>query len=225
MGAYAKTAPGERLTYPAPDLSRYEGEPFCLRITPEDIDLERCFFVYLGEEFEDHTLRRLFQTYFVAPKPDQVDELNSRMEPWLRIDPMLPKKYMMLRQMIARVHAHGGTFQFHINQGPGPVNPEHTVRNHLGTSVFDDGSFNDKILDLVLEFHADDVPLPELDQWAQFRRTSTAGAHGPTSLVRRRRFLTTLALAVIGLFTLPFMFFSCRGNNGNRGGGFGGGML
>jgi hypothetical protein len=225
MGAYAKTAPGERLTYPAPDLSRYEGEPFCLRITPEDIDLERCFFVYLGEEFEDHTLRRLFQTYFVAPKPDQVDELNSRMEPWLRIDPMLPKKYMMLRQMIARVHAHGGTFQFHINHGPGPVNPEHTVRSHLGTSVFDDGSFNDKILDLVLEFHADDEPLPELDQWAQFRRTSTAGVSGPTSLVRRRPFITMALMAVIGLVTLPLMLFSCRGNNGNGRGGFGGGML
>ena len=80
MGAYAKTAPGERLTYRPPDLSRYEGEPFCLRITPEDIDLERCFFVYLDETFEDYSLRQLFQTYFVAPKPDQLDEMESRLE-------------------------------------------------------------------------------------------------------------------------------------------------
>ncbi len=225
MGAYAKRAPGERLTYPAPDLSRYEGEPFCLRITPEDIDLERCFFVYLDETYEDFSLRRLFQTFFVAPKPDQVDELQSRMEPWLRIDPMLPKKYALLRQMIARVHASSGRIEYHINHGPGPVNTEDSVRNHLGTSVFDDGSFNDKILDLVLEFHADDEPLPELDQWARFNRTSTAGATGPTSLVRRRRFITMVVMAVIGLFTLPLMLFSCRGNNGNRGGGFGGGML
>src|SRR6476661_7592096 len=73
MGAYAKTAPGEQLTYRPADLSRYEGEPFCLRITPEDIDLERCFFVYLDEKFEGDSLRWLFQTYFIAPRPDSVD--------------------------------------------------------------------------------------------------------------------------------------------------------
>jgi hypothetical protein len=228
MSAYAKTAPGERLTYRPDDLSRYEGEPFCLRITPEDIDLERCFFVYLDETFEDYSLRRLFQTYFVAPKPDQVDEMQSRLEPWLRIDPMLPKKYALLRQMIAKVHARSGRILFYINQGPGPVNTEDSVRSHLGTSVFADGSFDDKILDLVLEFHADadEESLPELDQWAQFTRTDTAGAIGPTARVRRRRFVTQLVMVLIGLFTLPLLWFSCRGNNrGNPGGGFGGGML
>ena len=226
MGAYAKTAPGERLTYRPLDLRRYEGEPFCLRITPEDIDLERCFFVYLGEKFEDDSIRRLFQAYFFAPKPDQLDEMESWLEPWLRIDPMLPKKYALLRQMIAKVHARSGKIQFHINHGPGPVNTEDTVRNHLGTSVFDDGSFNDKILDLVLEFHADEEPLAELDQWAQFNRTDTSGVTGPTARVKRRRFLTQIVLALVAVFTLPLLLFSCRGNNnGNARGGFGGGML
>lgn len=226
MGAYAKTAPGERLTYRPLDLSRYEGERFCLRITPEDIELERCFIVYLDEKFEDDSLRRLFQTYFVAPKPDHVDEMASWLEPWLRIDPILPKKYALLRQMIAKVHARSGKILFHINHGPGPVNTEDTVRSHLGTSVFDDGSFDDKILDLVLEFHADEEPLTELDQWAQFTWTSTSGAIGPTSRVRRRRFISQLVVALIALFTFPFLLFSCRGNNnGNAGGGFGGGML
>jgi hypothetical protein len=226
MGAYAKTAPGERLTYRPPDLSRYQGEPFCLRITPEDIDLERCFFVYLDEKFEDESIRRLFQTYFVAPKPDQVDDMESWLEPWLRIDPMLPKKYMLLRQMIGKVHACSGKVLFYINHGPGPINTEDTVGRHLGTSVFADGSFDDKILDLVLEFHADQEPLLELDQWAQFKRTDTSGATGPTSRVRRRRFLTQMVVALIGLITVPLMIFSCRGNNNGRaGGGFGGGML
>ena len=226
MGAYAKTAPGERLTYRPHDLSRYDGERFCLRITPEDIDLERCFFVYLDEKFEDDSLRRLFQTYFVAPKPDNVDEMESWLQPWLRIDPMLPKKYALLRQMIANVHARSGKILFHINHGPGPVNAEDTVRSHLGTSVFADGSFDDKILDLVLEFHADVEPLAELDQWAQFTRTSTSGVTGPTSRVKRRRFLSRLGMALIALVTIPIMLFSCReNNNGNGRGGFGGGML
>jgi hypothetical protein len=226
MGVYAKTAPGERLTYRPHDLSKYDGEPFCLRITPEDIDLERCFFVYLDQRFEDESIRRLFQAYFVAPKPDQVDEMNSWMERWLRIDPMLPKKYAMLRQMIGRVQAQSGKVLFYINHGPGPINTEDAVRNHLGTSVFADGSFNDKILDLVLEFHADEEPLPELDQWAQFARTETSGVIGPTLRVRRRRFISQLVVALIALFTFPFLLFSCRGNNnGNAGGGFGGGML
>jgi hypothetical protein len=226
MGAYAKTAPGETLTYPAPDLSRYEGERFCLRITPEDIDLERCFFVYLDETFEAYSLHALFQTYFVAPKPDHLDEMESWLEPWLRIDPMLPKKYALLRQMIDRVRARSGRILFYINHGPGPINTADTVRNHLGTSVFADGSFDDKILDLVLEFHAGDDPLPELDQWAQFRRTDTSGTIGPTANVRRRRVLSQLVVALIALFTLPFLLFSCRGNNnGNAGRGFGGGML
>ncbi|MDB5348912.1 MAG: hypothetical protein JWN86_159 [Planctomycetota bacterium] len=226
MGAYAKTAPGERLTYRPADLSRYDGERFCLRITPEDIDLERCFFVYLDETFEEDSLRRLFQTYFVAPKPDAVDEMQSWLEPWLRIDPMLPKKYALLRQMIARVNASSGKIQFHINHGPGPVNSEDTVRSHLGTSVFADGSFDDKILDLVLEFHAEDETLPELDQWARFSQISTSGATGPTSRVKRRRFVSQLVMGLVAVLTLPLMLFSCRGNNnGNGGGGFGGGML
>ena len=222
MATYAKTAPGERLTYRPPDLSRYAGEPFCLRITPEDIDLERCFFVYLDEQFECDSIRKLFQTYFVAPKPDHVVEMDAWLAPWLRIDPMLPKKYMLLRQMIAKVHARSGKVLFYINHGPGPIDPDDAVNRHLGTSVFDDGSFDDKILDLVLEFHADDEPLPELDQWAQFRRTDTSGATGPTSRVRRRRFITMLVMALIGLFTFPLMLFSCRRFNN---GGFGGGML
>jgi hypothetical protein len=226
MGAYAKTAPGEKLTYRPLDLGRYEGEPFCLRITPEDIDLERCFFVYLDERFEDYSIGKLFQTYFAAPKPDDLDEVVSWMDPWLRIDPMLPKKYALLRQLIAKVRARSGRIQFHINHGPGPINTEDTVRSHLGTSVFDDGSFDDKILDLVLEFHAGDEPLPELDQWAQFTRTSTSGVTGPTARVRRRRFLTQMAMALLAVLTLPLLLFSCRGiRHGNAGGGFGGGML
>jgi hypothetical protein len=222
MGAYAKIARGERLTYRPPDLSKYEGEPFCLRITPEDIDLERCFFVYLDETFEAYSLRWLFQTYFAAPKAEQLEQMESWMEPWLRIDPMLPKKYALLRQMIAKVYARSGKIQFYINHGPGPVNPEDTVRNHLGTSVFDDGSFDDKILDLVLEFHADEEPLSELDQWAQFTRTETAGVTGPTARVRRRSCLGQLAIGLLALLALPCLLFSCRG--GNRG-NFQGGML
>lgn len=226
MSAYAKTAPGERLTYRPSNLSKYDGERFCLRITPEDIDLERCFFVYLDEEFEAYSLRQLFQTFFIAPKPDHQDEMDSWLEPWLRVDPMLPKKYMLLRQMIAKVHARSGKILFYINHGPGPVNPEDTVRTHLGTSVFDDGSFDDKILDLVLEFHADEEQLSELDQWARFTRTNTSGTIGPTPHVRRRSFLSQLVMVLVALFTLPILFFSCRGqNNGNGGGGFGGGML
>ena len=226
MSAYAKTAPGERLTYRPPDLTRYEGEPFCLRITPEDIDLERCFFVYLDEKLEAYSLRWLFQTYFAAPKPDQVDEMGSWLEPWLRVDPMLPKKYALLRQMIAKTYARSGRILFYINHGPGPVNTEDAVGSHLGTSVFDDGSFDDKILDIVLEFHADEEPLPELDQWAQFKRTSTSGVTGPTARVRRRRFLSQVFIVLVAIVTLPLLLFSCRGNNrGNLGGGFGGGML
>lgn len=233
MGAYAKTATGERLTYRPLDLSRYDGEDFCLRITPEDIDLERCFFVYLNEELENESIHRLFQEYFFAPKPDRVDEMESRMEPWLGIDPMLPKKYAILRQLMTRVQTHSGRVLFYINHGPGPIDTQDTVRSHLGTSVFSDGSFDDKILDIVLEFHADDEPMPELDQWAQFRKTDTTGVIGPTARVRRRQVLTMVIAALIGLLTLPLLLVSCRdmnngrvgGGGGGFGGGFGGGML
>lgn len=228
MSAYAKTATGETLTYRPSNLEQYAGEPFCLRITPEDIDLERCFFVYLDERYEDYAIGRLFQEYFLSPKATQIEELESWMAPWLRVDPMLPKKYMLLRQVIAKVLSRSGQVQYYINHGPGPINTHDSVRDHLGTSVFSDGSFNDKILDLVLEFHADDLPLPELDQWASFDRTSTAGVTGPTKQVRRRRFLTRVVAALVALIAFPFLIFSC-GNQNNRGGGggggFGGGML
>lgn len=227
MGAYAKTAPGERLTYQPLDLNRYEGEPFCLRITPDDIDLERCFFVYLDEQFEDYSIRKFFETYFISPKPDRVEEMESWLESWLRIDPLLKKKYMLLRQMFTRIYSNPGKILYYINHGPGPVYFEDTIRRHLGTSVFADGSFDDKILDLVIEFHTnDEEPLLELDHWARFKPTNTAGVTGPTSRVRRRRFLSQIGIGLLALLTLPVLLFSCRGNNnGNAGGGFGGGML
>jgi hypothetical protein len=228
VSTYAKTATGERLTYRPPNLHRYAGEQFCLRITPEDIDLDRCFFVYLDERFEGYSLRKLFQTYFIAPGPDQEAEMASWLEPWLHMDPMLPKKRMLLRQMFAKVREHSGKVLFYINHGPGPVNLEDTVRDHLGTSVFDDGSFDDKILDVVLEFYADDVPLPELDQWARFDPIDTtgAGAAGPASGTNRRSHIGSLVGFLIAMLSLPFLLFSCRGGRGgNAGGGFGGGML
>ena len=226
MGAYAKTSPGERLTYRPSDLSKYEGEPFCLRITPEDIDLDRCFFVYLDEQYEEDSLRRLFQTFFVAPKPDQLDEMGSMLEPWLRVDPMLPKNTRLPPADDRRgPRALGrGPVLHQPRAGPRRI-PEDTVRSHLGTSVFADGSFDDKILDLVLEFHTEEA-LPELDQWAQFNRINTSGGSGPTSRVRRRRFFTQMVMVVVAVVTFPLLIFSCRGqNNGNAGGGFGGGML
>ena len=229
MSAYAKTSAGERLTYRPHNLHEYAGEQFCLRITPGDIDLDRCFFVYLDERFEGYSLRRLLQTYFMAPGPQQEAEMAAWMEPWLHIDPMLPKKRMLLRQMFARVREHSGKVLFHINHGPGPVNAEDTVRSHLGTSVFDDGSFDDKILDLVLEFHADGEPMPEMYQWAHFDRTDTAavarGTKGPTRpMTNRRSILGQMIVLLIAVLSLPFLLFSCRGGR-NGPGGFGGGML
>ncbi|WP_406693942.1 hypothetical protein V5E97_23165 [Singulisphaera sp. Ch08] len=236
MCAYAKTAPGETLSYRPPDLNRYAGEQFCLRITPEDFDLDRCFFVYLDERFEGYSLRKLFQTYFIAPGPEQEAEMASWLEPWLHMDPMLPKKRMLLRQLFAKVREHSGKVLFYINHGPGPLYPEDTVRSHLGTSVFDDGSFDDKILDVVLEFYADGEPLPELDQWARFDPidTSVADTAGPTSGTNRRSLIGSLGLFLIAMLSLPFLLFSCRGRRGPNvgggggggfGGGFGGGML
>ncbi len=226
MGAYAKTAPGERLTYQPSNLSRYEGEPFCLRITPEDTELDRCFFVYLDERLEHDSIRSLMQSYFLSPRPEQVKEMDGWLEAWLGVDPLLHKKYALLRQMIAQVQARGGKLMYHINHGPGPVNTEDSIHSHLGTSVFDNGSFNDKILDLVLEFHCHEEARAELVQWALFPPSNTSGVTGPTVRVGRRRFLSRLALALLALLTFPLMLFSCRGNrNGNGGGGFGGGML
>lgn len=230
MGAYAKTATGETLTYRPPDLDRYAGEQFCLRITPHNLDLDRCFFVYLDERFEGYSVRKLFQTYFFTPGPDQEADMASWLEPWLHMDPMLPKKRMLLRQMFGRVREHSGKVLFYINHGPGPINPEDTVRSHLGTSVFDDGSFDDKILDLVLEFYADGEPMPELHQWAQFDPIDTSGAgtkrRASDPGTRRRSILVQMVVLLIAILSLPALLFSCRGGrNGRVGGGFGGGML
>ena len=218
------------MTYLPDDLSRYEGEPFCLRITPEDIDLERCFFVYLDATFEDSSLRRLFQTYFIAPKPDHVDEMESWLEPWLRVDPMLPKKYALLRQMIAKVHARSGRIQFYINHGPGPVNTEDTVsrpsRDQRGSA--DDGSFDDKILDIVRRVPRRRGTPPRARSVGEVRPDRHRGRKDRADPARvwRRRFLSRMVMVLIAFFTLPLLLFSCRGNNnGSSGGGFGGGML
>lgn len=224
MSAYAKTAIGETLTYRPLDLDRYRGEQFCLRITPEDIDLDRCFFVYLDERFEGSSLGGLFRAYFAAPGPAEEAEMASWLEPWLSLDPTLPKKYMLLRQMIAKVHEQSGKVLAYINHGPGPVDPKDLVCRHLGSSVFDDGSFDDKILDLVLAFHAEEEPLAELRQWRRFDPIDTTRAQG--SDTRRRNVLVSLALLFVAILSLPFLLFNRnREPNGNGGGGFGGGML
>ncbi|MHC5540083.1 hypothetical protein ACYOEI_17835 [Singulisphaera rosea] len=239
MSTYAKTAPGERLTYRPADLQRYAGEQFCLRITPEDIDLDRCFFVYLDERFESESIRKLFQDYFFSPGHFEEAEMASWLEPWLHMDPMLPKKRWLLRTMFTKAHQQSGSVRFYINHGPGPINPADTVRSHLGTSVFDDGSFDDKILDVVLEFHVDGEPLRELDQWAMFRPTDTSPASpvGSGFVTSRRSILLQVVSFMIAIFTLPLMLYGCRGRMnrfaGNRninganggGGGFFGGML
>ena len=224
MGAYAKTAPGERLTYPARPEPVRRGA-----VLPPH---------HAGGHRPGALLLRLSRRGVRRPyAPPVVPDVLRRPQARPGGRDAFPDGAMAAHRPDAAEEIHDapsddrqgpravGTVLFHINHGPGPVNTEHSVRSHLGTSVFADGSFDDKILDLVLEFHADDLPLPELDQWAQFRRTSTAGTHGPTARVRRRRFVTMLVAAVIGIITLPLMLFSCRGNNGNRGGGFGGGML
>lgn len=222
MSAYAKTAAGETLRYQPSNLDRWAGEPFCLRITVEDMALERCFFLYLDEGQQYESIRSILQQYFVAPKPDRVEEVQTLMEKWLKVDPMLPKKYMLLQQLITRFHQGAGQMFVYVNHGPGPLRLEETVESHLGTSVFADGSFNDKILDLVLEFHSDDDALMELQQWDQFAFTDTTGVTGPTRFVKRRK-ISQAIFVLIMLLTMPFLFFSCQDkNNGN---GFGGGML
>ena len=95
---------------------------------------------------------------------------------------MLPKKLMLLRQMFRKVDAEGkpASVAFHINHGPAHVDLEDTVRSHLGTSVFDDGSFNDKILDVVLEFHSLDGPMPRSTSGGSSRRSTPRAAAGPS---------------------------------------------
>ncbi len=226
MSTYSKNSPGERLTYPARNLDKYRGEQFCLRITPGNIDLDRCFFVYLDELYEGLSIRELFYTYFVTPRSDRVKEMDAWLAPWLRLDPMLPKKYMLLQQMAGRVLSQSGKVLFHINHGPCPVNPSETVRDHLGTSVFSDGSFDDKILDIVLECDTGMNYFPEMVQWSHFFPTSTAGVKGPGDVVKRRTFMTRMVVAVVAIITVPFLLFSCNWNDPNRGGGgFNGGML
>lgn len=237
MSTYAKTAPGETLTYRPADLNRYAGEQFCLRITPEHIKLDRCFFVYLDERFERESIRKLFQDYFFSPGHFEEAEMASWLEPWLHMDPLLPKKRWLLRSMFNKAYQQSGSVRFYINHGPGPIDPRDTVRSHLGTSVFDDGSFDDKILDVVIEFHIEGDPLRELDQWAMFPSidTSPASPVGSAFVSNRRSILLQMGLFMLAIFTLPLMLYGCRGRvnglggvkniNGGGGGGFFGGML
>ncbi len=223
MTAYAKTALGEKLTYRPLDLDRYAGEQFCLRITPEDIELDRCFFVYLDERFEHSSIGSLFQNYFFAPGAAEEAEMASWLDRWLYMDPTLRKKYVLLQQMIAKVHEQGGKVLYYINHGPGPIDPNDLVRRHLGTSVFSDGSFDDKILDVVIVFNAEEEPRAELSQWRRFRPIDTTVAKGSGASPTRRSALGSCLVALIAIFSLPFLLYSCRQNQNNN--GFGGGML
>lgn len=237
--SYAKTAAGERLTYRPSDLDRYAGEQFCLRITPGDFSLDQCFFVYIDERFEGYSIRKLFQTYFIDPGPDQDFEMSSWLESWTHIDPTLPKKWMILRRLFIMAREEPRAISFHINHGPGLVNPEDAVRSHLGTSVFDDGSFDDKILDVVLEFDFEGGPPAELEQWASFPPieipTEPEVDEAPKANRRQAMQWTAFVGGLAAIFSLPFLWSGCRSrrnrgndeqNNNNGGGvGFFGGAL
>jgi hypothetical protein len=229
---YRKRAVGEKLTYPAPNLSRYRGEKFCFRITLGDMHLDSCFFVYLDERFEDVSLRRLFENYLITPTSEQIAEMESWLASWKGLDPNLSKKYSLLRQMFAKIQERSGSVTYHINHGPSNFNLGDTVQRHLGTSIFDDNSYNDKILDVVLEFRITGNAPREQREWKQFGliHSPPSSPSGQESSWQSsdpdRRDVLNFILGVAAVLVLPFLVFSCMSDEGSSGGsGYVGGGL
>ena len=209
MRTYAKTAKGETLTYRPSNLNSYDGEQFCLRITLDDQELERCFFVYIDERFEGYSLRKLLQTYLIQPDPEHSEELAGWLGPWMSVDSTLLKKCTLLQQMFGRVRDGSSSVTYHINHGPSHLNLDDPVRSHLGSSVFEDGSFNDKILDVVLDFRVEGGVPPEVEQWTLFPLvdTSTLTEIPHSARIRRR--------GLFGIFGIlvALLFIGCGGTN------------
>jgi hypothetical protein len=167
MGQFEKKCPDEILRYRPPNLSAYAGQRFCLRITLGYFDLDSCFFVYLDESCESLTIRSLFKSFFTTSNPANIRKMKSLLD--ARIDPNIHRKYWLLRKLFQRAASKECEVTFHINNGPSNFDLRDTVADHLGTSVWTDGRYNDKILDIVLVFTprpSSQLP-PELLKWKQ----------------------------------------------------------
>jgi hypothetical protein len=146
---YQKTACGEVLCYRPASLKAYEGQDFCLRITLDQAPLDDCFFVYLPEYWEAWSIQELFSFYFERVSVSALEELQQRLD--CQYDPDLPKRYSLLRSLFEKVSIGESRVSFYVNHGS-VLELSQTIREHLGTSIWESGEHQDKILDLVLEF-------------------------------------------------------------------------
>ena len=217
MGKYNKSVAGERLRYGSPKLSRYAGQKFCLRVTLGENHLETCFFVYLDEGLEQMEIGKLFETGFRNPTPERIQEIEHLLDTGTDSD--LPTKYRLLRKLFEKVDQNRCTVRFHINHGPSNFNLEDTIATHLGTSVWDNGEHDDKILDIVLDFAqaSSSQPTPEKVNWNELSG----------SVLSRRELMEGYGeLVMVGIFAVMFIGIrSCSDTETNAGGGFAGGAL
>jgi hypothetical protein len=150
------------------------------------------FFVYLPEGIEKMSIGDFLMSYFQNPSPQNIAFIQERLA--LEVDNKLPQKYELLRSKFTGVNQ--GTFELeiHINHGPNRVLEGDSIYQHLGTSVWDTGEYDDKILDLVLDFkNSNKAPasilstphedFPELTSDAQKSKNMSMMVVGATTLL------------------------------------------
>lgn len=151
-GTYKKVAPGEELVYQSPNLPAYQGKHFCFRITLGDSQLDSCFYLYLDESEEQLTLYQILNKYFWNPTYQTSNLLDNKFVEYKKQDETLKQKYLILRKLFAKVGSGEYKAEYHINHGPSFIPLTDLVSLHLGTSIWDNGQYNDKILDVVVDF-------------------------------------------------------------------------
>jgi DNA-directed RNA polymerase subunit RPC12/RpoP len=180
--SYRKKAFGETLRYRPPNLHDYAGKQFCLRITLSDFHLDSCFFCYLDDKWEQASISQLLRHFFDVPSESARSFMYNEISRWSKVDQHLVDKYRLLQILFAKARNKQLVISTHVNNGPEVLSTSDAIHTHLGTSIWTDGKYNDKILDLVLVFRVPAVDPytlpPDLVEYTIWKRFGLM--HGPT---------------------------------------------
>ncbi|MBC58988.1 MAG: hypothetical protein CMQ35_00005, partial [Gammaproteobacteria bacterium] len=142
---FDKDLPGATTKYQPDDLAEYAGEPWDIRISMKHETLEDAFYfpVKNDPDATNESIQSVIEKY--ALNTDRSNELDSDEYP------LMPNLQRELRGYYNSGKSGQSKLSIYVNKRPSnsPIQLGDSVAQHLSTSIFNDGSFDYRLLDLV----------------------------------------------------------------------------
>jgi hypothetical protein len=150
MPRYAKSVEGVDQHYQPEDLFQYVGEPFDVRVSILDQPPENGLWATVPAESISHSLGQLLDEAVIGVDAKQTEFIrNNVLE--LTEFPHLSDALDWVAEEWHRYRQGESSLNLCINFGPDDVPFTDSAREHMGSCVWQDGSYNYMLLDLVFE--------------------------------------------------------------------------